>query len=87
MVSTFKLYGFKVSIVDPSLLIKGSIYNGGIIILIYLDDFLVIREPKQVAKAKDIIRKLFNIKDLGLVYYYLGIEIRRNYINRTIIVS
>lgn len=47
-------------------------------ILIYVDDILVAgNDQKEINKIKSFLDNKFNIKDLGDIKYYLGIEIIR----------
>ncbi len=57
-----------------------SVYVGSdLIIAVYVDDILIIRRNKIIIQDfKDSLRKKFNIKDMGEIQDYLGIEITRN---------
>jgi Reverse transcriptase (RNA-dependent DNA polymerase) len=68
-------YGFIIKKADHSLFCKINNYTT-IIILIYVDDIII--TENNLEKIKNVKRKLkenFDIKDLGLLKYFLGIEI------------
>jgi hypothetical protein len=57
----------------------------GIIILTYVDDFLLVRpDISEIQKLKVQLRNVFQMKDLGLCSYFLGVRIIRNHKERTI---
>jgi hypothetical protein len=73
VITKFLVNGYILSSIDLSLLIKGKIGDkDGVIIPIYLDDFLFIGYRKAVDKAKRLIAIFFKFKDLGPVRWYLG---------------
>ena len=44
---------------------------------VYVDDFISTRSSVNVImRFKEQIKKLFAMSDLGLLYYYLGIEVK-----------
>ena len=48
----------------------------GIIIALYIDDLLIIKPFKEgIATLKEALNKQFYILNIGLVYYYLSINI------------
>ncbi|GJU43354.1 retrovirus-related pol polyprotein from transposon TNT 1-94 [Tanacetum coccineum] len=72
------LMGFLQSYADTSLftLTKG---NSFIALLIYMDDILLTGSDKTMIQSiKHQLDMQFNIKDLGSLHYYLGIEILHN---------
>lgn len=47
------------------------------VLLVYVDDILYVSSsPKMITDIRDRLRKSFNIKDLGIAKFCLGIEIR-----------
>lgn len=49
-----------------------------VLLLIYVDDFLVMVSPRTaMQRVKDEISSLYEIKDLGIAQYFLGIKIHR----------
>jgi hypothetical protein len=45
---------------------------------VYVDDLVLTRNSKQeIVKFKDEMKKLFKVSDLGLLHYYLGIEVKQ----------
>lgn len=52
--------------------------NSFVIVLVYVDDILMtVTNSNFISHVKAIFDKTFTIKDLGLVQYYLGLEISR----------
>nr|XP_016468611.1 PREDICTED: uncharacterized mitochondrial protein AtMg00810-like [Nicotiana tabacum] len=50
-----------------------------VIILVYVDDLLITgNDADMIQEAKTILHKKFRIKDLGLLKYFLGIEVSRS---------
>ena len=44
---------------------------------VYVDDLVITgTDKKDIAVFKDQMKKLFRMSDLGLLSYYLGIEVR-----------
>ena len=73
-----KEYGFVQSIADPCLYIKVDDTNI-VYLIIYVDDFLIAaKDIKLIDQVADFLRQKFQLKDLGILSYYLGMEIRRN---------
>ena len=73
-----KGYGFVQSIADPCLYIRVDATNI-VYLIIYVDDFLIAAEDiKLIDQVADFLRQKFQLKDLGILSYYLGMEIRRN---------
>jgi hypothetical protein len=65
--------GFTKSKVDPNLYF--NIENDGLVILLlYDDDLFLIDEEKLITDCKKKLVVEFEMKDLGLMHYFLGIE-------------
>ena len=46
------------------------------ILLIYVDNIIITRnDPQNITKFKDILHTSFNMKDLGRLKYFLGLEV------------
>jgi len=76
--SALKQYGFTQSLSDYSLF---SYNNDGIFVhvLVYVDDLIISGScPDAVAQFKSYLESCFHMKDLGLLKYFLGIEVSRN---------
>ncbi|XP_026430319.1 uncharacterized protein LOC113326863 [Papaver somniferum] len=73
--NTFIQKGFTQSTADYSLFI----YKKGLIslcVLIYVDDIIITgNNETSISKLKTYLEKLFSIKDLGKLQYFLGIEV------------
>ena len=70
--------GFRRSNVDSSLFIRiGS--TGKLVVLIYVDDLIVTGDNlSEIHSLKQYLRNKFALKDLGLLKYFLGIEMARS---------
>ena len=66
--------GFTKSEADENLyqiVVEGKI----LIILLYVDDLILTGDEKLIHSCKDDLAKEFEMKDLGLLHYFLGLEI------------
>ena len=71
-------YGFAQSSADPCFYIKIDVDNI-IYLIIYVDDFLIAaKNIKLIDQVANFLRQNFQLKDLGILSYYLGMETRRN---------
>ena len=61
--------GFTTSKADPNLYLKV------VILLLYVDDLFLIGKEKQIMERKKKLVEEFEMKDLGLMHYFLGLEI------------
>jgi len=69
--------GFHMVDADHSLYIRDN-ENGIVIICIYLDDLIVGGDNEgEIAHVKSLLKQEFDMKDLGELRYFLGIEIVR----------
>ncbi|KAD4384488.1 hypothetical protein E3N88_24656 [Mikania micrantha] len=67
--------GFEQSKCDYSLFIKNS-DSCFIVVLVYVDDIVITGTSfDEISKVKDFLRTKFLIKDLGILKYFLGIEV------------
>jgi len=64
---------------DYSLFTKGELQSGTFLaVLVYVDDVLITREDEEgIKNLKNKLHHAFTIKDLGLMRYFLGIEVSR----------
>ena len=46
-----------------------------VIILLYVDDLFLTGNEKQILESKKKLEKEFEMKDLGLMHYFLGLEV------------
>ena len=72
--SYFTGLGFAKSEVDPNLyqiVVEGKL----LIILLYVDDLILIGDELLIHSCKAYLAKEFEMKDLGLLHYFLGLEI------------
>jgi hypothetical protein len=66
--------GFTKSKVDSNLYFK-IMDNEPVILLLYVDDLFLIGEEKLIAECKQRLAAEFEMKDLGLMHYFLGLEV------------
>jgi hypothetical protein len=66
--------GFSKSIADPNLYIK-IMQNHLVILVLYVDDLFLIGEEPLIAQTKRELSAEFEMKDLGLMHYFLGLEV------------
>jgi hypothetical protein len=64
--------GFSKSHANPNLYYK-VMDNAPIIILLYVDDLFIIGEGSLTIECKKELASEFDMKDLGLMHYYLGL--------------
>jgi hypothetical protein len=66
--------GFTKSKVDSNLYFK--VMNDELmILLLYVDDLFLTREEKFITDCKKKLTTKFEMKDLGLMHYFLGLEV------------
>jgi Reverse transcriptase (RNA-dependent DNA polymerase) len=71
--------GYKKSEADSSMFTSAS-SKGIVIILIYVDDLVITgSDQHRIAALKTHLRTEFDIKDLGYLRYFLGIEVARSH--------
>jgi hypothetical protein len=66
--------GFTKSKVDSNLYFK-IMDNEPVILLLYVDDLFLTGEEKLIAECKKRLAAEFEMKDLGLMHYFLGLEV------------
>jgi hypothetical protein len=66
--------GFSKSHADPNLYYK-VMDNAPVIILIYVDNLFITGEESLIIQCKKELASEFDMKDLGLMHYYLGLEV------------
>jgi hypothetical protein len=63
-------------LVDKSMVGLRWIYKGKLlIIVIYVDDLILIGDEQLIHSCKEDLEKEFEMKDMGLLHYFLGLEI------------
>jgi hypothetical protein len=72
--SFLQCLGFTKSIADPNLYIK-IVQNHPVIIVLYVDDLSLTGEENLIAQTKRELSTEFEMKDLGLMHYFLGLEV------------
>jgi len=74
--ATLKKIGFKQSTHEVAMYQQGSACNV-LLVGVYVDDLIITgAEEQKVEVFKAQINKAFDMSDLGLLYFYLGVEVR-----------
>ena len=64
---------------DHTLFIKRTSYGKITIFIVYVDDIIVTGDNEvEIARLKGILSREFEIKDLGALRYFLGMEVARS---------
>ena len=72
-------YGFKQSYADHTLFIKHSSHGKIIALIVYVDDIVLTgNDSEEMQRLKTYLAFEFEIKDLGYLKYFLGIEVARS---------
>ena len=66
--------GFAKSKVDPNLPYK-VVEDVPVILLLYVDDLFLTGNEKQIMESKKKLAEEFEMKYLGLMHYFLGLEV------------
>ena len=69
--------GFTKSNADPNLYFK-VMDDEPVILFLYVDDLFLIGNEKQIVECKKNINEEFEMKYLGLMHYFLGLEVWKN---------
>ena len=69
--------GFTKSKANPNLYFK-VMEEEPVILLLYVDDLFLTRNEKQIVECKKNLVEEFKMKDLGLMHYFLGLEVWQN---------
>jgi hypothetical protein len=66
--------GFNKSVFDPSLYY--NIVNGeSLILVLYIDDLFLTDAKSLIVECKYALASKFKMKDLGMMHYFLGLEV------------
>lgn len=67
--------GYRQSQADYTFFVKHSL-KGTTTIIVYVDDIVILgNDPKEVYKLKSHLNNEFEVKDLGTLRYFLGLEV------------
>jgi len=66
--------GFTKNKADPNLYLK-VVEDELVILLLYVDDLSLTRNEKQIMESKKKLAEEFEMKDLGLMHHFLGLEV------------
>ena len=72
--SFLKRLGFTKSKVDANLYLK-VMDDEPAILLLYVDDLFLIGNERQITKRKKKLAEEFKMKDIGLMHYFLKLEV------------
>ncbi|KAM1500064.1 hypothetical protein ACFX10_022670 [Malus domestica] len=78
LAQSMRNYGFKQTQADHTLFLK---HDGGKLraLIVYVDEMVVIRnDVEEIQKLQKYLAKEFEMKDLGILKYFLGIEVARS---------
>ncbi|KAJ0586508.1 putative RNA-directed DNA polymerase [Helianthus annuus] len=71
----FKLHGFKRCTYEHTLFIKDT-NEGKLVICLYVDDLIIASNPMNLINAfKSMMKKEFEMTDMGKLHYFLGMEV------------
>ena len=68
--------GFTKSKADPNLYLK-VMDDKPVILLLCMDDLFLTGNEKQISECKKKLTSEFEMKDLGLMHYFLGLEVSK----------
>ena len=68
------ILGFTKSKVDPNPYLM-VVEDEPVILFLYVDDLFLTGKEKQIMESKKKLAEEFEMKDLGLMHYFLGLEI------------
>ena len=54
------------------------VHNHHLILVLYVDDLFLTGEEQLIAQCKRELNSEFEMKDLGLMHYFLGLEVWQN---------
>ena len=66
--------GFSKNKADPNLYFKVT-KDEPVILLLYVDDLFLTGDDKQIVECKKKLAEEFEMKNLGLMHYFLGLEV------------
>ena len=72
--SFLSIMGFTKSKVDTNLYLK-VVEGEPIILLLYVDELFLTGKEKHIMESKKKLAEEFEMKDLGLMHYFLGLEV------------
>ena len=72
--SFLRSLGFTKSKSDPNLYLK-IVEDEPVILLLYVDELFLTGNEKQIMESKKKLAEEFEMKDLGLMHYFLGLEV------------
>ena len=76
--AALKHYGFWQSLFDYSLFVLQRL-GVHIVVLVYVDDLIILGDNHEtITKFKAYLHNCFHMKDLGILKYFLGIEVVRS---------
>jgi hypothetical protein len=65
---------FNKSVADPNLYYH-IVGNKCLILVLYVDDLFLTGSERLIAEYKQALNSIFEMKDLGMLHYFLGLEV------------
>jgi hypothetical protein len=76
--STLVAHGFHRCPSKPAIYCRGNKGGVRLVVGVYVDDLVITGNSKsEILKFKKEMTKMFSMSDLGLLHYYLGIEVKQ----------
>jgi hypothetical protein len=76
--STLIALGFQRCPSEPAIYCRGNKGGVRLVVGVYVDDLVITGNSKsEILKFKKEMTKMFSMSDLGLLHYYLGIEVKQ----------
>ena len=71
--------GYSRSQADNTIFVKDSLARGVMVLIVYIDDIVLTRDNDvEISELKKVLATEFEVKDLGLLKYFLGMEVTRS---------
>jgi hypothetical protein len=67
-------FGFRKSVVDPILYYK-TVNGESLVLVLYVDDLFLTGTKSLIVECKYGLASKFEMKDLGMMHYFLGIKV------------
>jgi hypothetical protein len=68
------ILGFNKSVVDPNMHYK-TVNGESLILVLYVDDLFLTGTESLIVECKYTLASKFEMKDLGMMHYFLGLEV------------
>ena len=76
---TLHQLGYKQGLADHTLFTKIRLQKMGTILIVYVDDIIITGDNHlEIKRLKKQLRRTFEVKELGELWYFLGLEVARS---------